>query len=765
MAEHLYWRAPGVAAAFLCLAMAQIAQAAPVNYNRVLFESSISVTPSTHLETELLETGQVVLDVVAQQVESGASATQAATRTLTLGDAAATGTSLASESTSAADDCEGAPPCPEILAIDNGFVTLPDTSQLFRPKGLLAPDAEFFVNVSGREGRAQGEDSELSIEALVSMPASLQLADLSGQYQLVMTTHHQQRFIDGTLEERGSVRELSVVFSADGTCSGSDLGSANISQETFWPAADSRESVFARRDSGSDFVSCGYTVDAATGAAVVSIELSDGGDTFTVDLPLFVSAQGRYVIGALTRETDNGTTVETELSPVVGVRTGASSLTNGDLAGVYFMSGMGESFGGTVGAGLDSDFVSRSGLEFSGSAVDGEGFSACALLGSAFAGSVRTLGGTAPGFAAASAAFTGNPTTTADGCRYRVANSRSVTVELMVAGVAQMLELSISDDAQTLLGTRLITSDDPLPLDVDVSLPVPATATTELVVVQRYQGSASDSVVADFVAPIVPALDPAVNLVAAVLPGSRSVQVGSSATAFATMINAGSTLARGCDIRYSGPRSLSIEFQETEAATNARVGEPNRGVDIPPNNGVQTWFFSITPNELFAAADITLDFSCLNGAGARTIAGVNTLLLSSSPAPVADVIALALTPSANGIVELSGADQAGFLTLATFNVGASDTISVSVDTGAATLPLSTTICQTDPATAVCINPAVPGAAPVTLMVGTGDSPTFAVFVNASQPVGLDPANSRIFVRFEDSGGQVRGATSVAVTTD
>jgi len=76
--------------------------------------------------------------------------------------------------------------------------------------------------------------------------------------------------------------------------------------------------------------------------------------------------------------------------------------------------------------------------------------------------------------------------------------------------------------------------------------------------------------------------------------------------------------------------------------------------------------------------------------------------------------------------------------------------------------LTLSLCQTDPATSVCINPAVPGTDPVIVDVAAGGSPTFAVFATSAAPIALDPANSRVFLRFSDELGEVRGATSVAV---
>lgn len=62
--------------------------------------------------------------------------------------------------------------------------------------------------------------------------------------------------------------------------------------------------------------------------------------------------------------------------------------------------------------------------------------------------------------------------------------------------------------------------------------------------------------------------------------------------------------------------------------------------------------------------------------------------------------------------------------------------------------------------------ALPGEAPtVPLSIAGGATSTFSIFVSASAPIGLDPANARIFVRFKDDAGGAHGSTSVAVQTD
>ena len=253
--------------------------------------------------------------------------------------------------------------------------------------------------------------------------------------------------------------------------------------------------------------------------------------------------------------------------------------------------------------------------------------------------------------------------------------------------------------------------------------------------------------------------DGTISLLSAVLPASRSVEVNTTATAFATLINAGTVDAQGC--RLDLPDSVSGEFffQTSDADSNELVGEQNAAVNIPAGAS-QSFVFGITPTEAVSALEVALNFECANAESAASFAGLNTLLLAASTTPVADLIALAATTTNNGVMEL--ANNSGFFTAATINVGSSAMISVSADTGNATLPMTLSVCQTDPLTSVCINPTVPGTEPVVLEVTEGDSPTFAVFANSSDSIALDPANSRVFIRFSDELGEIRGATSVAV---
>ena len=97
---------------------------------------------------------------------------------------------------------------------------------------------------------------------------------------------------------------------------------------------------------------------------------------------------------------------------------------------------------------------------------------------------------------------------------------------------------------------------------------------------------------------------------------------------------------------------------------------------------------------------------------------------------------------------------------AAVDVGSSGAVTVSADTGGAPLPLTLTVCQTDP-TARCLNTPISSVA---AQLDANAAATFSVFARASGTVAFNPATYRIFLRFRDANGQTRGVTSVAVRT-
>ncbi len=254
------------------------------------------------------------------------------------------------------------------------------------------------------------------------------------------------------------------------------------------------------------------------------------------------------------------------------------------------------------------------------------------------------------------------------------------------------------------------------------------------------------------------------SVIAATLPGVRSVQVGDTASAFATMINVGPVTASGCQIVPATTVAADFSYQVTDPGTNELVGMANTPTSIA-SNGSQSFLITFTPTAAFNPTDIQLDFECVNAPAAPVFPGLNTLLLVADDNPVPDVVALASTPTSPGIIDVPGVGGTGFFGVASVNVGVSGEIAVtaSLTDGDPTVTLS--ICETNPLTAECINPTVPTTGAVMLTIAPNATPTFSIFATASQAIALDPAGKRVVVTFSDqAGGTIRGATSVAIRT-
>ena len=249
-------------------------------------------------------------------------------------------------------------------------------------------------------------------------------------------------------------------------------------------------------------------------------------------------------------------------------------------------------------------------------------------------------------------------------------------------------------------------------------------------------------------------------LVAAVLPSSRSVEVGNTATAFATIINSGSTTASGCAIVPVTSVPASFVYQTTNPATNALTGSPNTPVSIAAG-AAQSFVIALTPNAPVVPTEVALGFDCAGVNAATSNTGLNTLLLSGSATPVPDIVALAATAQNDGILHITGTSGSNAFAVATVNVGASASITATASTGAATLPLAISLCQTNPMSGQCISSIGPS---VTTTINANATPTFAIFATASASVPFVPQTNRIFVAFSDASGTVRGSTSVAVQT-
>lgn len=247
-------------------------------------------------------------------------------------------------------------------------------------------------------------------------------------------------------------------------------------------------------------------------------------------------------------------------------------------------------------------------------------------------------------------------------------------------------------------------------------------------------------------------------LVSAVLPASRSAQVGKVVTAFVTVLNTQPLRdSFGCRIGLKDDIPATFDYHQTNPVTNASVGAQNVPADIS-SMGSQTYVIGITPSAPFDPTDVELIYDCANSTPARPFVGVNTINLSASEDPVADVVALITTTDL--AIPIGGSASAA---VAVANVGSSAQITVMLDTAGASLPLETLVCQTNTSTGACLTALSPQAE---LTLAANATASFMVKLNASDHIGFDfnPANNRVFVRFFDEGGVLRGATSLSVST-
>ncbi len=248
---------------------------------------------------------------------------------------------------------------------------------------------------------------------------------------------------------------------------------------------------------------------------------------------------------------------------------------------------------------------------------------------------------------------------------------------------------------------------------------------------------------------------------AAVLPLSRSIQVkGPRATAFAAIVNTGSTTAINCApaVPTNSPAGLGIFSYQTATPTNALAGSSNTPANIAPG-AIQNYVFGILPIDVIPETSLAIQFLCDNAVPAPQTPGVNNFFIVAAASPVPDTIALIATLSGDGVVRIPGSAGTQLFAIGTSNVGATGTIVVSGDTGGAALPLTLTVCETG-GNGACLVAPMPS---VTVNYLAGTNRSFAFFAQASGSIPFDPATNRVYARLKEAG-VLRGATSAAVCT-
>ncbi|MEE2526366.1 hypothetical protein V0U79_08305 [Hyphobacterium sp. HN65] len=257
-------------------------------------------------------------------------------------------------------------------------------------------------------------------------------------------------------------------------------------------------------------------------------------------------------------------------------------------------------------------------------------------------------------------------------------------------------------------------------------------------------------------------------IVAAVLPGARSGYVGGpDVTVFTSVVSRYSTPAQSCTITAPEGAPATLGYRRVDA-TNSPIGPANPVFDLTAG-GSAAFVLALTPTEATPAQGMNFApvITCENAA-LTPLPGVNTFALSIDTVPVPDILSIAVTPSADGVIRIPSSGGASFMSAAALNIGVGDgsaadgeaTITVTADDGGAGLPVSLFLCETD-ASSNCL---APPASSVTTVFGTG-AHFFAVFARAQAGSGIafDPANARVYLRFTDANGVVRSVTSAAIT--
>jgi hypothetical protein len=245
------------------------------------------------------------------------------------------------------------------------------------------------------------------------------------------------------------------------------------------------------------------------------------------------------------------------------------------------------------------------------------------------------------------------------------------------------------------------------------------------------------------------------TLLNSLLPTSRSIEVGNTATVFNTILNAGATTANNVTLSLANPPAGAFHYQQSDCATNALLGSVNPLLDIPPAEA-RCYVLFFNPSAEFAATDVHVVAEGLNAPATSLLSGVNTWTLRASALPGPDVIALT---TATDFHQVSCRGTQPFA-VAMFNVGAATSaVTVTADTGSSSLPLSILAQESDPATGTIIGDNI------LENVEFGQNRTVVVWVTFNGCISFDPAGHRIFIRLKDADNNLIGSTSTAVSTN
>jgi hypothetical protein len=184
-------------------------------------------------------------------------------------------------------------------------------------------------------------------------------------------------------------------------------------------------------------------------------------------------------------------------------------------------------------------------------------------------------------------------------------------------------------------------------------------------------------------------------------------------------------------------------------------------VDIPAG-GTQPFVLAYTPSAGTQGDGMTMvnRYRCMNADGVVSLEGINTVLLSFAPTPVADMIAVGVTLPNDGYAHIPGPGGTGLFVIAATNIGVATQLTARVRLYDSAMPLSVNICETNPDSSCKSTP----SPSVTRTINKNENTTWTAFLTANGAIVRDAARFRVAFEFIDSSSIVRGSTSTAVTT-
>ncbi len=337
----------------------------------------------------------------------------------------------------------------------------------------------------------------------------------------------------------------------------------------------------------------------------------------------------------------------------------------------------------------------------------------------------------------------------------------TVTIDTVGSDFDTVLAAYTGDAVSAL---QLVAENDDIQVDdVDSRITFEAIADTRYRIQINGFGSATGNITLRIAQTLGPPSPPPV---AAVLPYARAITLGQTATAFAVMLNTSGREVSGCiPFARADPSVLQSTFfsYQTTNSANQLVGNANTPSGRIPVNGQQNFVFAISPDSPLNQAEIGISISCRATEASRVVNGVNSFILSAQLTPLPDLVAIAATPTNDGIINVPGVSgESAAFAVAAVNIGATGTIVATAERGPLTPPVALLVCRTDSA-----GQCRPGEGPavnVSSAVANGETALYAIFLQNTGAIPFDPANNRVFLRLRNTNGVTVGATNVAVRT-